>query len=619
MSEVKKIKINGTDISIKDETARTGITENSKAIAAEAEARKNADTNYTGDNRTSTVEGDDTRTAGDITDTADNIVIHAKASILMDSDGSYTEDIEGKKKIDADSIEETYQKTRSIHVVGQQTEAIDSSATKSIDGTYSKIVTGAVTETYKDSLNVTAKNSTETVTEKKTIKAADIALDPTSGALTYSEPVKNNKLVTVPMKSTTGEAYNLLCEGSELGTNSIKSVKDFGAIGDGVHDDTEAIKAALNANTGIYFPAGIYLISETLVFFGNALYGAGSERSEIKMKAGISDPIIRPGGLACIQNMGFTFTDDPTNCGAGKYIAIQTDGLPWPLQRTAIRNLNIHNVGTGIATGTTEADFSIHFDSIQIKEFGFAAIHQRYSGSSGNHYDNIYITSPLGDFQAYGVYLEAWCNNHVFTNLNIEWGKYKVGFWANDISNVVINSVTFERCVWPEISGLIKLGCNAQIQNITFLYNQFETTPNTKCLIELLSAHTNYEGTESGLPEPYSVHIGSFNVIGLNNEHGGVQNLDVYLFGKYDRKADQFGIEVDNLYILSYNNDAAYLRNRNVFQYIYQSAITRRLGNTPLIGTSLPSVVKGENELFYNTTDSKLYFSTNEHWYPVTG
>lgn len=257
MSEVKKIKINGTDISIKDETARTGIAANSEAIAAEAEARKNADTNYTGDNRTSTVEGDDTRTAGDITDTADNIVIHAKASILMDSDGSYTEDIEGKKKIDADSIEETYQKTRSIHVVGQQTEAIDSSATKSIDGTYSKIVTGAATETYKDSLNVTAKNSTETVTEKKTIKAADIALDPTSGALTYSEPVKNNKLVTVPMKSTTGVLYNLLCEGSRLG-DELPYI--FNADNTGTTDVSAALNAACQQYRGIIIPPGTYRI-----------------------------------------------------------------------------------------------------------------------------------------------------------------------------------------------------------------------------------------------------------------------------------------------------------------------------------------------------------------------
>ena len=44
------------------------------------------------------------------------------------------------------------------------------------------------------------------------------------------------------------------------------SVKDFGAVGDGVTDDTAAIQAALNATRGIVrFPTGTYAVSSTLV------------------------------------------------------------------------------------------------------------------------------------------------------------------------------------------------------------------------------------------------------------------------------------------------------------------------------------------------------------------
>ena len=39
------------------------------------------------------------------------------------------------------------------------------------------------------------------------------------------------------------------------------SVKDFGAVGDGVADDTAAIQAALNASEFVLFPAGVYLVN----------------------------------------------------------------------------------------------------------------------------------------------------------------------------------------------------------------------------------------------------------------------------------------------------------------------------------------------------------------------
>lgn len=41
----------------------------------------------------------------------------------------------------------------------------------------------------------------------------------------------------------------------------VVSVKDFGAVGDGVTDDSAAVQAALNASKGVYFPNGTYLIN----------------------------------------------------------------------------------------------------------------------------------------------------------------------------------------------------------------------------------------------------------------------------------------------------------------------------------------------------------------------
>jgi hypothetical protein len=55
------------------------------------------------------------------------------------------------------------------------------------------------------------------------------------------------------------------------------SVKDFGAVGDGVADDTAAIQAAVDASTNVYFPAGNYLISNSIKLVDWAdLRGAGT-------------------------------------------------------------------------------------------------------------------------------------------------------------------------------------------------------------------------------------------------------------------------------------------------------------------------------------------------------
>lgn len=43
------------------------------------------------------------------------------------------------------------------------------------------------------------------------------------------------------------------------------NVLDFGAVGDGIADDTAAIQAAINASTTVYIPLGTYKITSTLV------------------------------------------------------------------------------------------------------------------------------------------------------------------------------------------------------------------------------------------------------------------------------------------------------------------------------------------------------------------
>jgi hypothetical protein len=71
------------------------------------------------------------------------------------------------------------------------------------------------------------------------------------------------------------------------------SVKDFGAVGDGVADDTAAIQDAIAANpyAPLYFPAGTYLTSP--IAANQSIYGDGPYKTIIKAKTGSTGFLLR--------------------------------------------------------------------------------------------------------------------------------------------------------------------------------------------------------------------------------------------------------------------------------------------------------------------------------------
>jgi hypothetical protein len=112
------------------------------------------------------------------------------------------------------------------------------------------------------------------------------------------------------------------------------SVKDFGAIGDGIVDDTVAIQAAItatDANT-LYFPAGTYLVTSTLTQLqSQAWVGEGGQRATT-IKKGFNGSLMIMGTLGEINNLTFdgngaSFTGKnivvPTGCFSPKIKGIR--------------------------------------------------------------------------------------------------------------------------------------------------------------------------------------------------------------------------------------------------------------------------------------------------------
>ena len=126
---------------------------------------------------------------------------------------------------------------------------------------------------------------------EKVETAVNSKLDKTGGSLSGDLSMESNDLLNVNHTYTAGLTLNgnVITGVSDLGTVTFPSlssvtytntgtgatgrplqerledtvsVLDFGAVGDGVTDDTAAIQAAINANGGIYFPEGVYLCGE---------------------------------------------------------------------------------------------------------------------------------------------------------------------------------------------------------------------------------------------------------------------------------------------------------------------------------------------------------------------
>ena len=115
------------------------------------------------------------------------------------------------------------------------------------------------------------------------------------------------------------------------------SVLDYGAVGDGIADDTAAVNAALAASSEVFFPAGAYLVTTLTVNSGNRLFG---DSYSAVIKSSTSDAIT----LISKTNIVFeNLTFDGINASATSFFAISNN-----CERVTIRENRFINNSTAI-------------------------------------------------------------------------------------------------------------------------------------------------------------------------------------------------------------------------------------------------------------------------------
>jgi len=167
--------------------------------------------------------------------------------------------------------------------------------------------------------------------------------------LTFSAAPPNLSTIEVmvvqvlPVGATTASQVSFTQAGSTYGRNvQLKlqesvSVKDFGAAGDGVADDTLAIQAALNSGASVFLPSGTYNISSALTIStnGQEFIGQGKGKSIIKQTATNKNGIIITGNNVYVGHL--QVRDIVRSSGSAEF-----SGVVWgAVDGTVIENVKV--------------------------------------------------------------------------------------------------------------------------------------------------------------------------------------------------------------------------------------------------------------------------------------
>jgi hypothetical protein len=196
----------------------------------------------------------------------------------------------------------------------------------------------------------------------------------------------------------TGTGTAELSQTVEAKLRETVSVKDFGAVGDGVTDDTAAIQAAINyckANltsfnnsvgggwASLYFPQGMYVVSSTLNVngaIGFTMTGAGVRSTQIVFTGSSSSLFYYNVYIYCLcQNISFT---------AGSVAIV--GGLPQVTQQVTKNNTAFRFNGDGGGTDMV-------FETCQFSYFNkvFTTLDANVNDDGHQHYSCQFFTNNI--------------------------------------------------------------------------------------------------------------------------------------------------------------------------------------------------------------------------------
>lgn len=219
------------------------------------------------------------------------------------------------------------------------------------------------------------------------------------------------------------------------------SVKDFGAVGDGLSDDTDSFQNALSANDCITIPSGSYLISGTLEI-GNfkTLAGAG-QTAIITCQSNSFDAIHVTGKGAFIHNFRIEGGDT----------AVKLYGKTSECTQNTLSDLQLIGPNTGIAldgyTNPSHPCYWNHVRNVLVEQPATHGIHLMKSGAgdtpNANRFHTCRVYSKGASTSGSGIYVEYGALNNSFidceSNVNGSTADSCVRMGADANKTLIIN------------------------------------------------------------------------------------------------------------------------------------------------------------------------------------
>lgn len=192
----------------------------------------------------------------------------------------------------------------------------------------------------------------------------------------------------------------------------IISIKDFGAKGDGLTDDTLAIQQALTAYDSVYIPEGVYLISAPITIKAKqTFYGAG-QTSVLECQSKNFNAIEIVEDYATLSNFKIN----------GGNIGIKLFGRDRPCVQNSITDIVLRGQNTGVQLdGYNDTNFPCYwnnFDRVLVEQPAANGFHLTKSGAgdtpNANKFHTCRAYSLGADISNAGFYIEHGRYNNAF-------------------------------------------------------------------------------------------------------------------------------------------------------------------------------------------------------------